>query len=342
MSSTEPAPVTVALIGVGRIGEMHAALLLAHPLVERLVLAGSTPERAEALAGRLGCDWATVEAIFDEANPLGIDAVAIATSTATHADLLIRCAEAGLPVFCEKPIGLDLGAARAAQRALEDAGVPHHIGFQRRFDAGYSRARDLLAAGELGELRRFHAVTGDHVPPTPDYIPDSGGIFLDAGVHDFDIIRWVTGREVVEVYTTGSARGMKEFAEHDDLSDAVTILTLDDGTVGTAHVSRYNGQGHEVRLDLMGTDGSANVGLDAKVPFRSTEPGIDFPPEEPWYDFIERFRPCYERELDHFLRHPAQGLPGACSAADAVEALRIALACRRSSLEQRAVRVAEL
>ncbi|WP_269451851.1 Gfo/Idh/MocA family oxidoreductase [Tessaracoccus coleopterorum] len=135
---------------------------------------------------------------------------------------------------------------------------------------------------------------------------------------------------------------MAEFAHYDDLSDAVTIITLDDGTVGTAHVSRYNGQGHEVRLDLMGTDGSANVGLDAKVPFRSTEPGIDFPPGTPWYDFIERFQPCYERELDHFLRNPVQGLPGACSAADAVEALRIALACRRSSLEHRAVRLEEI
>ena len=333
---------TIALVGVGRIGEMHAGLLLEHPLVDRLVLAGSTPRRATELAGRLGCSAAPVDEVFDPTNPLGLDAVVIATSTATHADLLIRAAEAGLPVFCEKPIGGDLDASRAAQRALEESGVPHHIGFQRRFDAGYTRAKELLDSGELGELRRFHAVTGDHVPPTPDYIPQSGGIFLDAGVHDFDIIRWVTGREVVEVYTVGSARGMAEFARYDDLSDAVSVLILDDGTVGTAHVSRYNGQGHEVRLDLMGTDGSANVGLDAKVPLRSTEPGIDFPRETPWYDFIERFQPCYRRELDHFLRNPAQGLPGACSAADAVEALRIALACRRSSLEHRAVRLDEI
>lgn len=333
---------SVALVGVGRIGEMHARILLRHPLVARLVLASSTRSSADALAARLGCDSAPVDEVFAAGNPLGLDAVVIATSTSTHAELLIRSAEAGLPVFCEKPIAQDLDQAVAARDALESRGVHHHIGFQRRFDAGYTRAKELLEAGELGELRRFHAVTGDHVPPTPDYIPRSGGIFLDANVHDFDVIRWVTGREVVEVYTTGSARGMAEFAANQDLSDAVSILTLDDGTVGTVHVSRYNGQGHEVRLDLMGTDGSANVGLDAKVPFRSTEPDVDFPPEIPWYDFIERFKPCYERELDHFLRNPAQGVPGACTAADAVEALRIALACRLSSREHRAVRLEEI
>ena len=333
---------SIALVGAGRIGEMHARLLLAHPLVGRLVIAGATAARAEALAQRLGCSSAAIEAVLDPSNPLGLDGCVIASSTSSHAQLLTRCAEAGLPVFCEKPIALDLAEARRAQHSLEAAGVPHHIGFQRRFDAGYTRARDIVASGALGELRRFHAVTADHVPPTPDYIPGSGGIFLDANSHDFDIIRWVTGREVVEVMSTGSARGMAEFAANNDLSDAVTILTLDDGTVGTVHSSRYNGQGHEVRLDLMGTAGSANVGLDAKVPFRSTEPGIDFPPGPPWYDFIERFKPCYERELDHFLRHPLRGLPGACTAADAVEALRIALACRTSSREHRPVLMTEM
>lgn len=333
---------SVALVGVGRIGRMHARLLLGHPLVSRVVLANATAAKAESLAADLGCEWAAVEAVFDPANGLGLDAVVIATSTATHAELLTRAARVGLPVFCEKPIGLDLAAARATQAELEASGVPHHIGFQRRFDAGYGRARDLLHGGELGELRRFHAVTGDHVPPTPDYIPRSGGLFLDASVHDFDIIRWVTGREVEQVHAAGTARGLREFSEFHDFSDAVALLTLDDGTLGTLHASRYNGQGHEVRLDLMGTHGSANVGLDNKVPFRSVEPGVEFPTQKPWYDFIERFRPCYERELDHFLRHPAQGLPGACSAGDAVEALRVALACRTSAREQRVVRVAEV
>lgn len=333
---------TIGLIGVGRIGIMHAGILAANPLVSRLVLADASEPRATSVADELGCDSAPVERALDPANPLGLDGLVIATGTSTHADLLVKAAEIALPTYCEKPLALDLEEARRALEALEASGLPHHIGFQRRFDDGYNRARRLLRDGTLGELRRFHALTCDHVPPADEFLPGSGGIFLDCNVHDFDILRWLTGREVVEVYATGSARGSAAFADNNDFSDAVTVLTLDDGTVGSLHASRYNGQGHEVRLDLMGTTGSANVGLDNKAPLRSVEEGVSFPPEDPWHDFIERFKPCYERELDHFLRNPMQGLPSACTASDALEALRIALACNLSRDEHRPVRVAEI
>ncbi|MGV8845979.1 Gfo/Idh/MocA family protein [Tessaracoccus sp.] len=340
---TDPATThSVALLGIGRIGIMHARILIAHPSVERLMLADVDPQRAATAAAELGCESALVEQVLDHDNPLGLDALAIATGTDTHADLLIAAAAVGLPTYCEKPIALDLEQARAAQRVLEAAQLPHHIGFQRRFDAGYTRAKALLEAGELGELRRFHALTCDPAPPADRFIPGSGGVFLDCNVHDFDILRWVTGREVVEVYATGSARGSAAFAENNDFSDSVAILTLDDGTVGSVHSSRYNGQGYEVRLDLMGTEGSANVGLDNRVPFRSVEDGVTFPPEKPWDDFIARFLPCYELELDHFLRNTVAGLPSACTAGDAVEALRIALACNKSRDERRPVRLSEI
>lgn len=298
----EVRPYKIALLGVGRIGTMHARLLVEHPLVGTLVLADVSPERAEAVAGELGCEHAPIEAALDPANPLGLEGLIIATSTSTHADLLVRAAEIGLPTYCEKPLAVDLDEARRAQQALEAAGLPHHIGFHRRFDEGYSRAKALVESGELGEIRRVHAVTADPAPPGDDFVRTSGGIYVDANAHDFDILRWVLGREIVEVYATGSARGKDVFADAGDCSDAVTVVTFDDGTVGSVQSSRYNGQGYEVRLDLMGTEGSANVGLDNKVPFRSVEDGVAFPPAEPWFDFIERFRPCYERELDHFLR----------------------------------------
>lgn len=335
-------PHAMALLGIGRIGIMHARLLAAHPLVTRLVLADVDPGRAAQAATELGCESALVEEVLSPDNPLGLDGLVIATGTDTHADLLIAAAGIGLPTYCEKPIALDLEQALTAQRALEEAQLPHHIGFQRRFDDGYTRAKELLEAGELGELRRFHALTCDPAPPADRFIPGSGGVFLDCNVHDFDILRWVTGREVVEVYATGSARGSRAFAENNDFSDSVAVLTFDDGTVGSVHSSRYNGQGYEVRLDLMGTKGSANVGLDNRVPFRSVEDNVDFPPEAPWDDFIVRFLPCYERELDHFLRNTMAGRPSACTAADAVEALRIALACNLSRDEHRPVRVSEI
>ncbi|MEO7586393.1 MAG: Gfo/Idh/MocA family oxidoreductase [Arachnia sp.] len=341
MNNSTPPP-AIALLGIGRIGVMHARILATHPRVGRLVLADVDPVRAAQTAAELGCESALVDEVLDPTNPLALDGLVIATGTDTHAELLITAAGLGLPTYCEKPIALDLKQALTAQRALDDSRLPHHIGFQRRFDVGYTRAKALLEAGELGELRRFHALTCDPQPPADRFIPGSGGVFLDCNVHDFDILRWVTGREVVEVYATGSARGSKAFAENNDFSDSVAVLTFDDGTVGSVHSSRYNGQGYEVRLDLMGTEGSANVGLDNKVPFRSVEDGVEFPPEAPWDDFIARFLPCYERELDHFLRNTMVGLPSACTAGDAVEALRIALACNKSRDEHRPVRLSEI
>lgn len=335
-------PHSVALLGIGRIGVMHAHILAAHPLVKRLVLADIDHERAAVVAAELGCESARVETVLDPENPLALNGLVIATGTDTHADLLLTAASLGLPTYCEKPIALDLEQALKTQRALEDAELPHHIGFHRRFDTGYTRAKELLEAGELGELRRFHGMTCDPKPPSDQFIPGSGGVFVDCNVHDFDILRWVTGREVEEVYATGSARGSKAFAENNDFSDSVAVLTLDDGTVGSVHSSRYNGQGYEVRLDLMGTAGAANVGLDNKVPFRSTEDGVEFPPEAPWDNFIARFLPCYTRQLDHFLRNTMVGLPSASTANDAVAALRIALACNKSRDERRPVKVSEI
>ena len=133
--------------------------------------------------------------------------------------------------------------------------MPTQIGFQRRFDAGYGAARDALRSGALGELRRVHALTGDREPPAADYIPSSGGIFRDCHVHDFDILRWVTGREVVEVYAVGANRGAAFFAEAGDVDESAAVLTLDDGTLVTLQGSRYNGGGHDVRMELAGTDG---------------------------------------------------------------------------------------
>ena len=335
-------PYRIALLGVGRIGVMHARLLAKHPLVGELILADAFEERARSAADDLGVRTAPVDEVTDPSNPLGLQGLIIATGTATHADLLIKACKIGIPTYCEKPIALDLDQGRIAADAINQAKLPHAIGFQRRFDVGYNRAKKLLEDGELGELRRFHGMTCDQFPPADEFIPGSGGIFVDCNSHDFDIIRWLTGQEVVEVYATGSTRGSKAFAESTDYSDSIVTLTLADGTVGSLHSSRYNGQGHEVRLDLMGTEGSANVGLDNKVPFRSVEANVAFPPEEPWYDFIERFLPCYERELDHFLRNPMVGKPGACTVDDAMAALKIALSCNKSRDEHRPVRVDEV
>ncbi|MFG2333115.1 Gfo/Idh/MocA family oxidoreductase [Streptomyces sp. NPDC048604] len=328
----------IGLIGTGRIGAFHAGVLARHPEVESLVVADAVAVRAAEVAGALGAQAAPdVEALFAHA----LDAVVIASATASHAELIVRAAGAGLPVFCEKPIALDLPGTRAALRAAEEAGVELQLGFMRRFDAGYRAAREAVRSGRLGRLHTVRAVTSDPAPPPAAYLPLSGGLYRDCLVHDFDILRWVTGREVVEVYATGSDAGPSMFREAGDVDTAAAVLTLDDGTLATATATRCNGAGYDVRMELAGERDQIAVGLDARTPLASVEPQGPQPAEKPWPGFLERFAPAYEAELAAFVRLVRGETANPCDGREALEALRIAEACERSRRERRPVALDE-
>src|SRR5919112_4125639 len=210
----------IGLAGVGRIGAQHARALHTHPDVDQLVITDADPDRAARVAAELGIEYTPdVDALLTS----GIDAFVIAAATDAHADLLLAGIDACLPVFCEKPVAGEVkGTIRVRDRVAE-TGARVHIGFQRRFDAGYTAAREALAAGVLGGLRRVHMLTADPAPPPAEYIAASGGAFRDMLIHDFDALRWVTGREVVEVYATGVARGADFFASAGDVSEATAL-----------------------------------------------------------------------------------------------------------------------
>ncbi|MEW9553570.1 Gfo/Idh/MocA family oxidoreductase [Nonomuraea sp. NPDC050783] len=308
----------VGLLGLGRIGAFHAATLAAHPLVDELVVAD--PVRSSPYG--------------EPGDPFDADAVVIATPTSTHAELILKACELGVPVFCEKPAA---GTVTETLKVLEAAeGHRVQIGFQRRFDAGYRAAAAALRAGELGELHRVHLVTADPAPPPASYLPLSGGIFRDCHVHDFDILRWVTDREVVSVHALGANRGAAFFAEAGDVDTSAALLTLDDGTLATLQGSRYNGAGYDVRMELAGTRRTQAVGLGPRAPLRGTE-GLP-EPDDPWPDFVTRFEQAYRDEIDVFL----SGGPSPCTIADALEALYVAEAADLSLRERRTVEVAEV
>jgi myo-inositol 2-dehydrogenase / D-chiro-inositol 1-dehydrogenase len=328
----------VALIGVGRIGMSHAEVLQAHPDVTDLVITDVDAARARTVADKLG---ATAVGTVDEALR-GVDAVMIAAPTDAHAELIVRGARAGLPVFCEKPVALDVPSTLAVLEAVREAGVAVHVGFQRRFDAGYLRARQALRDGELGDLHRVHLVTADPEPPHPAYVPLSGGIFRDCHIHDFDILRWVTGREVVEVYATGSNRGAGFFADAGDVDNAAALLRMDDDVLVTVQGSRYNGGGYDVRMELAGSRASWVVGLDERTPMHSAELGVDFPTGQPWPNFWERFTPAYVAEVNAFIELARGRIASPCTVAEALEALYIAEAADRSRRERRPVRLDEV
>ncbi|MGP4023932.1 Gfo/Idh/MocA family protein [Actinomadura sp. 3N407] len=248
---------------------------------------------AEALAGPLGARADVPDAVFRT----GLDAVVIATPTSTHAELLVRACDAGVPAFCEKPVAPDLRATLEVRDRAAKTGIPVHIGFQRPFDAGYAAARRAVLDRRLGSLHRVHLVTADPGPPGADYVRSSGGIFRDCHIHDFDILRWVTGREIESVTAVGANRGDAYFAAAGDVDTSAAVMVLDDGTIATLQGSRYNGAGHDVRMELSGTAGTWVVGLDERAAIRSAEPGVDWPSGDAWTDFWERFQPAYASEI---------------------------------------------
>lgn len=329
----------IGLLGLGRIGSLHAETLAAAPAVESLVVTDPVPAAAEAAAARHGAEIApSPEALF----AAGVDGVVIAAATDAHPRLILDAVKAGLPVFCEKPVARTIEESVEVLRAVRDSGVPVQIGYNRRFDEGFAAARAAVRSGELGLLHTVRSTTLDPEPPPPAYVAVSGGIFRDCSVHDFDIVRWVTGREVAEVYAAGGHRGADYIAAAGDADTTAAVLTLDDGTLVLISNSRHNRRGYDVRMELHGTKDSIAVGLEDRLPLRSVEPGTAFPAGPPHHFFLDRFRAAYRAELAAFTEVVAGRSPSPCTVADAVEAGWIAEACTLSLRDHRPVRMEEV
>jgi myo-inositol 2-dehydrogenase/D-chiro-inositol 1-dehydrogenase len=331
----------IGLIGAGRIGAFHAATLAAHPDVTDLLIADADAPRARQVAAEHAprARAAGVDEVF-AARP---DAVLIAAATAAHAGLVERAARAGVPAFCEKPIARDLAGTLAALAAVEEASGILQIGFQRRFDPGYAAARAAVRAGRVGRLHTVRTVSSDPAPPPAGYVPLSGGLYRDCLVHDFDILRWVTGREVTEVYAAGANGGADFFRDAGDVDTAAALLTLDDGALATATATRYHAAGYDVRMELAGSDDQVTVGSGPRAPLTSVEPGAPGAAGTPaWTGFLERFGPAYRAEVDVFLRVARGEAANPCDGRDALRALLVAEACEVSRRERRPVALAEI
>jgi len=331
------APLRVGVVGVGRIGALHAETLSKVDGVS-VFLADADPIRAGEVASPLGATAvATPEGLLEK----GVDAVVIATSTPGHVPLLRLAASGGLPAFCEKPVALELAALDEIIDVVAAAGIIVQVGFQRRFDPGYRAARDAVVSGELGNLLLVRAATHDPAPPAEAYIATSGGIFRDLSIHDFDAIRYVTGEEIVEVYADGAVRETDWFADHDDVDVAAAVLRLSGGGLGIVSGARHDPLGYDVRLELFGAGDSIVVGVDSRSLLRSVEPGVA-QPGVGYRNFVERFERAYREELAVFVETVRSGGESPCSLEDARAALSVALAADRSRKERRPVRVEDI
>jgi len=328
----------VALIGAGRIGRLHARLLRATPGVGALVVADALPDRAAEVAADVGAEAAvSIDAALE-----GADAVVIAAATDAHPELIRTAIGRDLPTFCEKPLAPTLRDSVLLAAEIEASGVPFQLGFQRRFDAAYREARRLIETGELGTIYVVRLAGHDPAPPHESYIPASGGIFRDFSIHDFDVLRWLTGSEVEEVYADGGVRGFEVFAKYGDVDTAVATLRMEDGTLAVLTVTRHDPLGYDVRTEIFGSKDSVAVGLGPQMPLRSLEPGVEPPAGPAWANFLVRFEAAYAAELATFVEVARGERPSPCTARDGVQALRVADAATTALKDRRIVPLTEI
>jgi myo-inositol 2-dehydrogenase / D-chiro-inositol 1-dehydrogenase len=338
--ATAARPLRIGVIGVGRIGRMHAELLARQvPGAAVAMVHDAFPETAEAVSAELGVPAAaTAEELLHAPE---VDAVAICSSTETHADLLVAAARAGKPAFCEKPISLRLADVDRAVEAVAEAGVPVQIGFNRRFDPGHRSVAQAVASGAIGEVHLVRISSRDPAPPPPEYVRGSGGIFLDMTIHDFDMARYVTGSEVVEVFARGAVRIDEAFGEAGDVDTAVVTLTHADGCLTVIDNSRQAVYGYDQRVEAFGSQGMASSQNPlAHNGVLHTAEGTSAPPLP--HFFLDRYVPSYVHEWEAFVAAVRDGRTPPVTVADGRAPLVIGLAAQRSLEEGRPVAVAEV
>jgi myo-inositol 2-dehydrogenase/D-chiro-inositol 1-dehydrogenase len=329
----------LGLIGLGRIGAFHAETLSHLDGVTSLVVTDAVPTVTASVAEKFGAEAAESPAALIGS---GVDGIVVAAATDAHTELIKAGVDAGIPVFCEKPLSRAVDDAVAIADYVNARGVPVQIGYPRRFDPAYRAARNAVANGELGWVHTVRSTTLDPAPPPPAYVAASGGIFRDCSVHDFDTVRWLTGREVVEVYATGSARGDGFFAELGDVATAQTLLTFDDGATGVVSNTRYNARGHDVRLEVHGTADSVAAGWTDNTPLRNLEEGSSWPSGKPWTFFMDRLIDAFRAELTAFTEVVAGRRSSPCTVDDALAVTWIAEAATLSLQQHRPVRIDEV
>ncbi|HHW7567904.1 TPA: inositol 2-dehydrogenase [Mannheimia haemolytica] len=332
----------VGIIGAGRIGRVHSES------ISKYVKGAEIKAISDVKVTDELTDWAKsmgIPAVYDDYKQIlqdpEIDAVLVCSSTNTHAPISIEAAQAGKHVFCEKPVDADPAKIREVLSAVEKAGVKFQVGFNRRFDHNFKAIKDRVAAGDIGEPHVIRVTSRDPEAPPIEYVKVSGGMFFDMTIHDFDMIRYLSGSEVEEVFAVGTVLVNPEIGKAGDIDTAVITLKLKNGAIGVIDNSRKAAYGYDQRAEVFGSKGAIHITNDTgSTAVFSGENGVVA--EKPKYFFLERYMQSFSDEISCFVDSVVNDKPTLVNGNDGLQPVLIALAAKKSLEENRPVKLSEV
>jgi len=332
--------IKVAVAGLGRIGKIHLTNLCQNFTNVEVVAAMDVIEESKSFADQFQVPTFTED--FDDMLKISdLDAVVICSPTDTHAEYTMRAARAGKHIFCEKPLDLSIHRVKEVLDVINESGVKLMIGFNRRFDPNFLKVRESVHAGNIGEAHILKITSRDPGPPPISYIKVSGGIFMDQAIHDFDMARYIMGKEVVEVFSKGAVKVDQAIGKAGDIDTALTTLTFEDGSMANIDNSRKAVYGYDQRLEVFGSGGM--VKIENNYPdthqFYGSK-GVHG--SLPLHFFLERYTKSYINEMAAFLNAIQNNSEIPVTGSDALSAMKIALAAKKSVIENRPVAIEEI
>jgi scyllo-inositol 2-dehydrogenase (NAD+) len=331
----------IGVIGLGRLGTAYAKYFTGRITGATLVAVSDVNETAAtSLAAQLG-----VTRVYNRHQDLitdeTVDAVVIVSPTSTHPEIVADAASKGKPIFCEKPLSINLNEAQAMLRVVNETNVFFQMGFMRRFDKGYVAAWNKIEEGAIGTPVLFKSSSRDPYRPSLEYLDPahSGGLLVDCGIHDLDLGRWFMG-DIASVYTIGGTLAYPEMKTIGDIDNAVTSLYFESGALGVIDLSRNGVYGYDIRTEILGTEGTLKIGYLRETPIMvMTKDGITHD-TVPY--FTERFEQAYISQLQNFVDSLLQSRPPTVTCADGVAALQASAAATLSHKENRSVQISEM
>lgn len=336
------ADLNIGVLGLGRMGQVYATHV-AHRIEGARLVAVADPrkELTDDFSRKIGgvTTYPDHRALLTHPD---LHAVIVATPTATHHDVVIDAANAGKAIFCEKPTALTLAATDEMLDAVNKAGVTFQVGFMRRFDEGYASAKRQLDDGVIGDPVAIRSIGRDPGRTSLEFADPkmSGGIIVDMGIHDFDLVRWFIGSEVERVQTEVASLVFPELTTVGDVDYAMINLKFENGALGNVEVSRDAIYGYDIQTEIIGSKGTLKVGYLQHTPvIVTTKAGVthDIVPH-----FPQRFGPAYTRQIEHFADCLKTGKTPIIRPADARAALHIGIAATFSQHEERIVYLREV